>query len=82
MRSVHSHDGNTADPMTLTAQVSKLKSRFGLSRVLLVGDRGMIRPRSGLMCRKASAALTSARNLARIQARVGRKGTELGPAQE
>jgi hypothetical protein len=35
-------DGNTADPMTLAAQVSKLKSRFGLARVVLVGDRGMI----------------------------------------
>ena len=35
-------DGNTADPATLTNQVSKLKQRFGLSRVVLVGDRGMI----------------------------------------
>ena len=29
--------GNTADPMTLAAQVDKLKQRFGLSRVVLVG---------------------------------------------
>jgi len=35
-------DGNTADPMTLAAQIDKLKERFGLSRVVLVGDRGMI----------------------------------------
>jgi transposase len=35
-------DGNTADPATLGSQVSKLKQRFGLSRVVLVGDRGMI----------------------------------------
>ena len=35
-------DGNTADPMTLSAQIDKLKERFGLSRVVLVGDRGMI----------------------------------------
>lgn len=35
-------DGNTADPATVTNQVSKLKQRFGLSRVVLVGDRGMI----------------------------------------
>jgi Transposase DDE domain len=35
-------DGNTADPATLTSQVSKLKQRFGLSRVVLVGDRGML----------------------------------------
>jgi hypothetical protein len=35
-------DGNTADPATLSAQVQKLKTRFGLERVVLVGDRGMI----------------------------------------
>src|SRR5437016_1107534 len=35
-------EGNTADPMTLAAQIDKLKGRFGLSRVVLVGDRGMI----------------------------------------
>ena len=35
-------DGNTADPMTLTKQVEKLKRRFHLERVVLVGDRGMI----------------------------------------
>jgi len=34
--------GNTADPMTLATQIDKLKGRFGLSRVVLVGDRGMI----------------------------------------
>jgi transposase len=34
--------GNTADPMTLATQIAKLKERFGLSRVVLVGDRGMI----------------------------------------
>ena len=34
--------GNTADPMTLSVQIDKLKERFGLSRVVLVGDRGMI----------------------------------------
>ena len=34
--------GNTADPTTLSAQIAKLKERFGLSRVVLVGDRGMI----------------------------------------
>src|SRR5947209_12613981 len=35
-------DGNTGDPSTIPAQVDKLKARFGLSRVVLVGDRGMI----------------------------------------
>jgi Transposase DDE domain len=34
--------GNTGDPTTLAAQVDKVKQRFGLTRVVLVGDRGMI----------------------------------------
>jgi transposase len=35
-------EGNTGDPTTLKTQVDKLKERFGLSRIVLVGDRGMI----------------------------------------
>ncbi|EID13377.1 transposase [Mycobacterium xenopi RIVM700367] len=35
-------EGNTADPKTLAAQITKLKTRFGLSNIALVGDRGMI----------------------------------------
>jgi Transposase DDE domain len=35
-------EGNTGDPTTLGPQVAKLKQRFGLARVVLVGDRGMI----------------------------------------
>ena len=35
-------EGGTADPMTLTSQVTKLKERFALDHVVLVGDRGMI----------------------------------------
>jgi hypothetical protein len=34
--------GNTADPMTLATQIDKLKQRFNLDHVVLVGDRGMI----------------------------------------
>jgi hypothetical protein len=34
--------GNTADPKTLAAQIEKVKHRFKLSRVCLVGDRGML----------------------------------------
>jgi Transposase DDE domain len=35
-------DGNTGDPTTLASQVEKLKQRFKLDHVVLVGDRGMI----------------------------------------
>ena len=35
-------EGNTADPATVAAQVAKLRHRFGLANVVLVGDRGML----------------------------------------
>lgn len=50
-------EGNTGDPSTVARQIEKLRGRFGLSRVVLVGDRGMltearireeIEPREGL----------------------------------
>ena len=34
--------GNTGDPKTVAAQVDKLKRRFGIAKVVLVGDRGML----------------------------------------
>src|SRR5262245_65805946 len=33
---------NTGDPSTVGNQIMKLKERFGLERVVMVGDRGMI----------------------------------------
>src|SRR6266566_4491825 len=35
-------EGSTGDPMTLAAQIEKVKQRFDLTHVVLVGDRGMI----------------------------------------
>ena len=35
-------EGNTADPRTVGVHIDKLRRRFGLSRVVLVGDRGML----------------------------------------
>jgi hypothetical protein len=35
-------EGNTGDPKTVAAQAGKLKDRFGLTKVVLVGDRGML----------------------------------------
>jgi hypothetical protein len=35
-------EGNTADPATVASQIAKLKDRFKLKRVVVVGDRGMI----------------------------------------
>ena len=35
-------EGNTADPLTLSSQIDKLKQRFKLQRVVMVGDRGVL----------------------------------------
>ena len=35
-------EGNTSDPKTLAVHIDKLKQRFALKHVVLVGDRGMI----------------------------------------
>ena len=35
-------EGNTADPVTLPAQIDKLRQRFKLQRVVMVGDRGVL----------------------------------------
>ena len=39
---VEVYPGNTGDPTTVGDQVEKLRERFGLARVVLVGDRGML----------------------------------------
>jgi len=50
-------EGNTGDPKTVAAQIAKLRERFHLERIILVGDRGMLtekrieqdlRPHAGL----------------------------------
>jgi transposase len=40
--SVEVFPGNTSDPKSFTAQVEKVRAKFGLTDVIMVGDRGMI----------------------------------------
>ncbi len=40
--SIEVFEGNTADPNTLGPQIEKVRQRFGIARIVLVGDRGMI----------------------------------------
>jgi Transposase DDE domain len=60
--------GNATDVKSLLPIVTRLRDRFGIRHMCVVADRGMIRPRSGLMCREASAAL-SAETIAELEAR-------------
>jgi hypothetical protein len=39
---VEVYEGNTGDPTTLKDQIDKVRRRFGLSRVVFVGDRGLL----------------------------------------
>src|SRR3989441_12279320 len=52
-------EGNVADPTTLLPQVQRLRGRWGIHDVVLVGDRGMI-------SQKAIATLTMLEGLAWI----------------
>ena len=57
-------EGNTADPKTLASQIDKIRTRFGLSRVVIVGDRGMIteaRLRDDLRCEPGIDWITALR---------------------
>ncbi|MDP2258024.1 MAG: hypothetical protein Q8K05_18535 [Polaromonas sp.] len=36
------HEGNTADSKTFRPAVQKLREDFGIQRVVMVGDRGMV----------------------------------------
>lgn len=40
--SINVYPGNTADPATVADQVDKVRNRFKLSQIVLVGDRGML----------------------------------------
>jgi hypothetical protein len=57
-------EGNVADPQTLKSQILKVRERFGLERVVLVGDRGMIteaRLREDILSREGLDWITALR---------------------
>ena len=41
--SIEVFKGNTSDPKTVEPQLKKLKDRFGIKKVVFVGDKGMIK---------------------------------------
>ena len=49
---VQAYPGHTADPLTVPDQVQTLRTQFGLQRVVLVGDRGMLTQTQIEMLRK------------------------------
>ncbi|MEK0339973.1 MAG: IS1634 family transposase, partial [Nitrosopumilus sp.] len=70
--------GNTADPATVAPQVQKLRERFGLERVVLVGDRGML---TDARIREELAGVDGLRWITALRAPAIRKLWAEGPLQ-
>ena len=69
--SVQVHPGNTADPSTVPDVIDTLKQRFGIERVILVGDRAMITEAHAATLRELGAGFVSALKTAQIRKLIG-----------
>jgi hypothetical protein len=58
--SVHVHEGNTADPSTVPGVIDQVKEKFGIERVVLVGDRAMITNAHAQTLKELGAGFVSA----------------------
>jgi Transposase DDE domain len=66
--SVQVHPGNTADPTTLPGVLDMIRERFGIERVILVGDRAMITDAHAKTLKQLGAGFVSALKTAQIRA--------------
>jgi hypothetical protein len=64
------HPGNTADPLTMTAAIERVSERFGIERVIFIGDRAMITEAHAKTLKELGAGFVSALKSARIRALV------------
>jgi hypothetical protein len=65
--SVQVHPGNTADPSTVPGVIDTVKERFGIERVILVGDRAMITDAHAATLKQLGAGFVSALKTAQIR---------------
>ena len=66
--SVQVHEGNTADPSTLPGVLDLVSERFGIERVVFVGDRAMITHAHATKLKELGAGFVSALKTAQIRA--------------
>ena len=69
--SVQVHPGNTADPSTVPDAIDTIKERFGIERVILVGDRAMITDAHAKTLQELGAGFVSALKTAQIRKLIG-----------
>lgn len=73
------HDGNTSDSATFMPQVTLLREQFGIQRMVLVGDRGMISQKAiDEMSQDADVAWITALRSACIRTLVEQQHLQLG----
>jgi hypothetical protein len=73
------HEGNTSDSTTFMPQVTQLRENFGIKRVVLVGDRGMISQKAiDEMSQEADVAWITALRSASIRTLVEQRQLQLG----
>jgi hypothetical protein len=65
--SVQVHPGNTADPTTVPGVLDAIKDKFGIDRVILVGDRAMITDAHAATIKALGAGFVSALKTAQIR---------------
>jgi hypothetical protein len=69
--SVQVHPGSTADPTTVPGVLDALRERFGIERVILVGDRAMITDAHAATLKELGAGFVSALKTAQIRKLIG-----------
>ena len=69
--SVQVHPGNTADPSTVPGVIDTVRERFGIERVILVGDRAMITDAHAATLKALGAGFVSALKTAQIRKLIG-----------
>ncbi|MBK7000965.1 MAG: IS1634 family transposase [Rhodoferax sp.] len=73
------HDGNTSDSTTFIPQVTRLREKFGLKRIVMVGDRGMISQKAiDEMSKDSDLAWITALRSASIRALVEQGRVQMG----
>jgi len=69
--SVQVHPGNTADPSTVPGVLDTIKDKFGIDRVILVGDRAMITDAHAQAIKELGAGFVSALKTPQIRKLIG-----------
>jgi transposase len=73
------HDGNTSDSTTFMPQVAQMREKFGIKRMVMVGDRGMISQKAiNEMSKDADVAWITALRSASIRTLVEQQHLQLG----